>query len=605
MTLFTNENVSKYKNTVESWMNESCYCLKYDDTLYDAASIMIENEITQIAVIDDNRCIIGIISYSRLLKALLNGHTSDQLVENWISTNFTYLYNDEYIHELPSPLGNDIPVLDRNKRVIGTFPAARKITELHQQLQSLEEIVNMYEICFDTAYEGITVVDEKGYIRLINHSYSRFVRMRKEDAVGKHCTEVIDNTRLPVVLETGIPERLNAVILQGQEMVAHVIPIWKKGKIIGAIGMLVFEGASEIFQAFDKLQMLKETNNEQIVFEIPQKDEEKITFDKIIGESKSIGEVKKIARRAAKTMATVLINGESGAGKELFANAIHQLSPVKGGPFISINCAAIPDELLESELFGYAHGAFTGAKKGGKPGKFELAHNGTLFLDEIGDMSLHLQTKLLRVLQEQKFSRIGGIGEIKVNVRIVAATNQPLEKLVKEGSFRKDLYYRIHIVSLSIPPLKERKSDIPLLVSHLLENIYKKHQLGPIKLCREVMERFIVYDWPGNVREMANILERIVVTSEQQQISVQDLPLCFSDHDDVYIENRNEHITQNERENNPVSFALSNHKTVSEEQERAIIENVLQKVDGNKSKAAKILGIHRTTLYKKMAKYHF
>ncbi|WP_078379910.1 sigma 54-interacting transcriptional regulator [Sutcliffiella halmapala] len=618
----------QYKDSiVQDWMDDEYYSVQVNDSIFKAAKIMSEYEITSIAVVNKDRTVKGIVSSSIVMKAFLSGLPIEQEIQSIMVTEFTTLYADEPINEDSLYFPTVIPVVDREKRLIGSFPSKRKIVnkvlELHEQNQSLDQIVKMYEVCFDTAYEGITVVDENGIIQLFNSSYSRFVRMKKDDVIGKHCTEVIENTRLPVVLETGIPERSNAVMLQGQEMVAHVIPIWKNTKVIGAIGMLVFEGVSELAKAFDKLQVLKETSNKQFTLEIPKQEKEKITFDKIIGESKSIGEVKKIARRAAKTMATVLIIGESGVGKELFAKSIHHLSPVKNGPLISLNCAAIPDELLESELFGYDPGAFTGASKGGKPGKFELAHNGTLFLDEIGDMSLHLQAKLLRVLQEQKFERVGGISEINVNVRIIAATNQPLEKLVEKGAFRKDLYYRLNIVPLHIPPLKNRKADIPVLVSHLLEAASKKHHLSSIKISREVMEKFIQYDWPGNVREMANILESLVVLTDQNQILLQDLPPHLTSYlmPNEYTKPTKtsslasqptlstvRELTQQSyslpQGNIATSDLLVNQKEANDELERELILSILQKVAGNKSKAAKILGIHRTTLYKKMAKYH-
>lgn len=607
---------------VQDWMDENYYTVEVMDSIFKAASIMAEYKIHSLVVLDTDRTAIGVITSSTMLKALLQGIPFEQNIQSIMSNDFTFLYAEDLIKEISFQIDTPIPVLDSHNRLIGSFPSKskiiQKIGELQEQNQSLDRIVRMYEVCFDTAYEGITVVDEHGIIQLFNNSYSRFVRMRKDDVIGRHCTEVIDNTRLPVVLETGIPERSNAVLLQGQEMVAHVIPIWKNSKVIGAIGMLVFEGVSELSKAFDKLQILKETTNKQFALELPKKVEEKMTFDKIIGVSSSIGEVKKIARRAAKTMATVLIIGESGVGKELFTKSIHHLSPVKNGPLISINCAAIPEELLESELFGYDQGAFTGARKGGKPGKFELAHNGTLFLDEIGDMSLPLQAKLLRVLQEQKFERVGGISEVNVNVRIIAATNQPLEKLVEEGGFRKDLYYRLNIVPLLIPPLKERKEDIPVLVSHLLETAYKKHQLAPITLSREVMEKFIEYEWPGNVREMANMLESLVVLTDENQITLQNLPTYITCHlidNDLKLSSETAHPTipsintnlynQNQEPKSASAINLLVHqKEVNEELEYELITSTLQRVDGNKSKAAKILGIHRTTLYKKMAKYH-
>lgn len=639
MNVLNNKSVSYniFKDgIVEDWMEEESYLLQIHDSIFKAANIMSKYEIDNIAVVNEDCIVKGIVTFSIIMRAFLNGIPLEQEIQNIMIKKFPVCYADEPINELSFQFGTRIPVLDRNGRLIGRFPSTRRLLNqfflLSEKVQSLDQIVKMYDLCFDTAYEGITVVDQNGVIQLFNNSYSRFVQMRKEEVIGKHCTEVIDNTRLPVVLETGIPERNNAVILQGQEMIASVIPIWRHDKVIGAIGMLVFEGVSELSKVFDRMQTLKDkSSHKQITLEYPKKDEETITFDKIIGESSSIGEVKKIARRAAKTMATILIIGESGVGKELFTKAIHNLSPVKNGPLISINCAAIPDELLESELFGYNHGAFTGASKGGKPGKFELAHNGTLFLDEIGDMSLHLQAKLLRILQEQKFERIGGINEIHVNVRIIAATNQPLEQLVEKGTFRKDLFYRLNIIRLHIPPLKNRKTDIPILVSKLLEDSCNKYQIPPVKLSREVLESFIQYDWPGNVREMANLLESLVVLSDQARIQLEDLPPHLTDYlmktknkyskyssektGQISTQTINPLITTDleldqqlssphQGNSSTTSNLLINEKVANEERERDLISNILQKVDGNKSKAAKILGIHRSTLYKKMLKHH-
>lgn len=586
----------EFGGIVGDWIDMESHTVHLYQSIFQAMEIMAEYELDNLAVVNEEHRVIGIVSSGKIMKAVLKGVSLNTQVQQIMSTPFTTYYVDDPVNEHSFYVGAKRPVLDRDERFIGFFPsmsgALNNFFKLSEERQSLEHIVKMYEFCFDTAYEGITVVDQNGIIQLFNNSYSRYAKMKKEDAIGKHCTEVIENTRLPVVLETGIPERSNAVVLQGQEMVAHVIPLWQNNKVIGAIGMLVFEGVTELSKAFERIQSLKGNTNEAVSIEYPKKAEEIVTFDKIIGESSTIGEVKKIARRAAKTMATVLITGESGVGKELFAKSIHNLSPVKNGPLISINCASIPDDLLESELFGYEHGAFTGAKKGGKPGKFELAHNGTLFLDEIGDMSLHLQAKLLRVLQEQKFERIGGIHKIHVNMRIIAATNQPLESLVEEGKFRKDLYYRLHIISLHIPPLKNRKVDIPILVSHLLKEACNKHNIRQVEISREAMEKLIQYDWPGNIREMANLLESLVVLIDSNRVQLADLP------PHIYNNKTDQSIS-----NSSNAQLLVHEKEVHDERERDIIIEILQKVDGNKAKAAKILGIHRSTLYKKMSKY--
>ncbi len=239
-----------------------------------------------------------------------------------------------------------------------------KYKEAEKRIQELENSIEWFKVCFDTAYEGITIVDEHGYIRMMNDAYCRFISVRKEDVIGRYVEEVIENTRLPVVLQTGIPERNQAHRLLGQDMVVHRIPIWKENRVIGAVGMLIFEGVSELYQIFDRMQVLHEKiGDSRIVIEAPRPKNNKVTFDQIIGESEAIAEAKKVARRAAQTSATILLTGESGVGKELFAKAIHSLSPFQNGPLVIVNCASIPENLLESELFGYEEGAFTARKK--------------------------------------------------------------------------------------------------------------------------------------------------------------------------------------------------------------------------------------------------
>ncbi len=297
----------------------------------------------------------------------------------------------------------------------------------------------------------------------------------------------------------------------------------------------------------------------------------------IVYKSKAMEQVMEIVRRVAPTGTTVLITGESGTGKELIARAIHILSGRKGR-FVPVSCAAIPEHLIESELFGYEKGAFTGAVRS-KPGKFELAHQGTLFLDEIGEMPLNLQVKLLRVLQDKEIERLGSTKAVKVDIRIVAATNRELEKLVKEGKFREDLFYRLNVVRIHIPPLRERREDIIPLAEHFLK-VFSREMHKPIEgFSREAKQLLLSYDWPGNVRELQNAVERAVVLTRYNFIMPEDLPIArTSDSDRVQ------------------SLRL-------EDVERAHIKKVLEMTEYNISRAAELLGIHRNTLREKMKRY--
>ena len=307
----------------------------------------------------------------------------------------------------------------------------------------------------------------------------------------------------------------------------------------------------------------------------------------IIGDSKKVKAAKDYVLKAAQSASTILLLGESGTGKGLFARAIHFCGIRKDGPFIKVNCSAIPETLLESELFGYEEGSFTGAQKGGKIGKFELANDGTIFLDEIGDMPYSMQAKLLRVLQEREIERVGGHHSIPVDVRIIAATNKDLREGIKANHFREDLYYRLDVLSLTIPPLREMSSDIPLLVEGLIERICKKHHIPPKTVSDEVMSVFCRYPWPGNVRELENMLERLLNLVEDKTIGIDHLPPHLWQH------------VQSARYLAPGCSLV--HMTA--EVERDAIINAMKATKNNRSKAAKLLGLHRSTFYEKLNRY--
>lgn len=331
-----------------------------------------------------------------------------------------------------------------------------------------------------------------------------------------------------------------------------------------------------------KLNIKKALNNQRIIIEnryLKEELEQQYKDLKIIGGSKAITGVLSTVARVAPTDSIVLVRGESGTGKELVARAIHALSQRKDEKFIPVSCAALPETLLESELFGYERGAFTGAAKK-REGRFELADGGTLFLDEIGDIPLETQVKLLRVIESQKFERLGGKDTLNVDVRIISATNQDLEKKTKEKSFREDLYYRLNVISIFIPPLRERKEDIITLVEHFVNKSNQKCAKDIKGITQKAKEILLSYDWPGNVRELENIIERGVVLSRGEALDEEDLSsLSFG-----------------RRKGMPSDLSLK-------EMEKSHILNVLEKTDWNLGKAAEMLGIHRNTLRLKMKEY--
>ena len=452
-------------------------------------------------------------------------------------------------------------------------------SQVHRQLE-------MYELILESIYNGIMVTDAEGYITHFNRPYGQFLGLDPEAQIGKHCTDVIENTRMHIVAETGKPEINQSHRIKGQNMVVQRIPIWKDGKVIAVFGQVMFKDIKDVSKLANKLSML-ESKVKLYEEELITLRSTRYTFDSIIGTSQAISILKKEALNAATNQFPVLITGDSGTGKELFAQAIHHASPRKLYPFVRINCSAIPKDLLESELFGYEKGAFTGAKAEGKPGKIEIANHGTVFLDEIGDLPLEMQPKLLRVVEEKEFERVGGTRVIRSDFRVVAATNQNLEKMLSDGRFRKDLFYRLNVMPLNIPPLRERRDDIIQLAQHFMQQMAQEAALPEIKMGPEAEKALMRHDWPGNVRELLNVLERTLSSIETDTIRLVDLPFYL-------------HRT-------PKKSPQQNQTSIKEVQamaEKEAIRYALKEANHNKVRAAKILGIHRTLLYKKMKKHN-
>lgn len=443
----------------------------------------------------------------------------------------------------------------------------------------------MIDTIIANAFEGIVVVDEKGYIVYMNESYSNFVEVENDVAIGKHVTEVIENTRMHLVVQSGKEELADLQYIRGNYMIANRIPIFnKQGKVIGAFGTILFRDTSE----WDKMNSHVKSMMSRIQNYLQEYESQtgvKYSLEDIIGESEVIVSLKDKVKQIAPSDVSVLIRGESGTGKELFAHSIHQLSNRSSMPFIKVNCAAIPEHLLESELFGYEDGAFTGAKKGGKKGKFQLADGGTLFLDEIGDMSLPMQIKLLRALQEGEVEPIGASRPIKVDVRIIAATNRPLEKMIEEKRFREDLYYRIHVIPFHIPSLRDRKEDLPILANHFLRKISKRTGKRVRNISPEVLQVFSKSPWPGNIRELENVIQAAVHFSVGETLIIQSLPDYFKD-------------------SFTINLGVKTLKETLEETEKQVIIGAIEKNDGDKLLAAKQLGISKSSLYEKIKKYN-
>lgn len=490
-------------------------------------------------------------------------------------------------------LVNKTPLIDGGQ-ISGAIAFFQDLTELEsiaEEIGSVKRLNQTLKTVLDIGYDALAVVNEEGLVVLVNRTFLDFLNRRESEVINRPISEVIENSRLHVVVKTGIPELNDIQFIDGKPYVVSRLPIVKDGQVIGAVGKISFRRVDELRELASRL----ETMNNKLTHLQDQLKKVRLReglycFEEIITINPAMQSLLNEARQAAHGLSTVLISGESGVGKELMAQAIHLESPRRDKPFIKVNCAAIPENLLESEFFGYLPGAFTGAGRGGKSGRLDSADGGTLFLDEIGDMPFSLQGKLLRVLQEQAFERIGGTSTIRVDIRFIAATNQDLAEKVKVGAFRSDLYFRLNVIPIPIPPLRERKEDILPLVHAFLRKYNNIFGMKVSDISAEVLSLLRLYSWPGNVRELENVIERAMNFTGGEIINVEHMPphlRSMAWQEQGFSKN-------NELYSGPV------YRSKREEQERKLIAEALKKTGGNKSEAARVLGLSRSWLYEKI-----
>jgi len=457
--------------------------------------------------------------------------------------------------------------------------ASKRISEQQRELHQFRELV-------EQLYDGIVMCDRAGIVTMINQTYCDFLGTTMEEAIGKPITEVIENTRMPQVMETGIAELGHLMRVGSRDILVSRMPLREGDKIVGALGKVIFNDLRELRNLVERYNLM-ESKLDYYRQEWKRVVGARYTFHSIFADHPLIKEAIQLAKKISSSRSSILILGESGTGKELFAHAIHADSPRADGPFIRVNCAAIPKDLLEAELFGYEEGAFTGARKGGKPGKVELAHRGTLFLDEIGDMPLDMQSKLLRVLQEKEVERIGATRPTQVDIRVIAATHRSLETLIKEGTFREDLYYRLQVFTIQIPPLRVQGSSILAMANHLIQKLNSELCASVTGMSPRVEAILLSHSWPGNVRELQNVLERAVQVADHGKLEPVHLP--------PYLQERKVVVNG---ENVTLDLEAELAKT-----EKRVLLAALQRAGGNKVKAASLLGMHRASLYRKLEKY--
>ncbi len=620
--------------------------LQKNESVYEAKNILVKHRIGHAVVLNTENEVVGVMTKSDLinglikrsenlvhrLKSLMN-HLQESVIAVDLQLKITSINNkamtlfnvteDEILHQPVSDVFPDLaqelkqtintregidskridlhntttfssffPINEWGK-VNGAMVVLKDVTDFEKiatELESTKRIEKILDSALEAAYDAVVITDNDGNVTKANATFlTLFGYPTIEDILGKSINRL--TPALPIQQTPSATHRPDAKLIEINERKAifNQMPIIQNNKKIGDIYKIIYEQLDvwkDLLQHMDRLESELSFYRRELKRISAKSD----PFFSFVSKSDKIKHIKKEAHIAAKSFANVLLTGESGTGKELIADGIHRASG-RTGAFIKINCAAFPENLLESEFFGYADGAFTGARKGGKPGKFELAHRGTLFLDEIGDMPQSLQAKLLRVLQEKEFERIGDTETIKVDVRIITATNKDLLKLVQEGHFREDLYYRVHVINLHLPPLRERPDDIPILVEHFLQKLKMKTDKDVVGLMPEAIQKLQSYHWPGNVRQLENIIERSFHFTNDRWIDSQSI-LLDSDWNEGNSLNFESQLT-----------TVGNRQSILDEADKNMLLQALEHSNGNRTAAAKLLGISRSTLYQKLKKY--
>ncbi|MEL7604584.1 MAG: sigma 54-interacting transcriptional regulator [Sedimentibacter saalensis] len=488
-----------------------------------------------------------------------SGEKVDAILGGTLAENLALEYNIPTVFLETSTAAIDTSI-NEAKRIL---KATRNEKEKSERFKSILQYIN----------EGVISIDSDGKITTFNSAARKIMKISGKDLIGLPINEITSNTKLIDVMEKNKPI-LGQILLMGKtQVLANILPIVIKDKTVGAVA--TFQDISKI-QEYEQRIRAKFLDKGHVA---------KYSFSDIIGNSDAMVKAIEKAKKYSDNNGTILITGESGTGKEMFAQSIHKESPRKNGPFVAVNCAAIPKTLLESELFGYEEGAFTGARRAGKSGLFAEAHGGTIFLDEIGEIDIELQPRLLRVLQEREIRPVGSTKVIPIDIRIIAATNKNLLEQVEQGAFRSDLYYRLNILKLKIPALRNRNGDIELLSKYFVNKISAKYNKD-VKLSSKAINKLKIYDWPGNIRELENVIENLVV-------------LC----DDTITEDDFEELMDQEHVTEQNNFFIDENAETLEDIKKKYILKILSQCDNNQTLAAEILGISRTHLWRLLNNY--
>lgn len=635
-------------STITTSMIKSVVTINESASLYVARDTMLDANVSHAVILNNQQEVTGIMSKSNIIEGItsevsIGVNRLQSLLENLQDAvilvdpdlNLTLLNNaakdmfnfenidlhqpiqnlfPQFIRPLRNTLINDkiieaqrinlaektviasfIPVkrLEKTEGAMVVFRDVTAYESIANELESTKILKETLNSAIELAYDGVVITDKFGKITMANQGFIQLYKFENtDDLIGNAISSIAPEIPADKSLVHFESIKAELIEINEQTCILTQTPIFQNDEMIGMISKIMFQQLDVWKSLFSRMSELE---NELTYYreEMNNLTDEHDYFESLISVSKKMNLLKKEASIGAKSQANILITGESGTGKGLIAEAIHEASNQKG-KFLTVNCAAIPSELLESEFFGYEEGAFTGAKIGGKKGKFELAEGGTLFLDEIGDMPLTLQVKLLRVLQDKQFERVGGSETIHSDVRIITATNQKLFQLVKDDLFREDLYYRINVIQIHMPALRERLEDIPVLCDYFIQKFNRVMNKKIEGISDKALEYLKAFHWPGNIRQLENILERACIYADTDIIKVSNLP------DSILL-----HSTELETLENNIEKkqTITDRKELIDDTEKMIIIDALRSASGNKSNAAKLLNISRSTLYQRIKKY--
>lgn len=591
---------------VKDIMTKSDLRLKENNTFYEASQLFSDNRVEVIPILDKKDILVGVITKNDIIKNFIKGTSPDTYVKYLLSSITNIINENCKISDCIDKAKSYMAVTNSEGKFVGNFSmnnmykyrfanSLEKINDLKQRLNCNNECgivkLNCIELdaIIEASFDGIYITDGKANTLKINKSYENITGLQRKNMIARNMYELakegyISKSSTLMVLKNGKSNTIEQEFSTGKKVLVSSSPIFDDK---GNINMVVtnVRDITELYELQDQLaKNMKLT--EKYYSEIEAMRIQYLNLSDIIAKDKATINLLEVAKRVANVGTTVLILGETGVGKEEVAKFVHENSKRKGKNFIRINCGAIPQNLIESELFGYVKGAFTGANKEGKMGLFEVADGGTVFLDEIGELPLDIQVKLLSVLEEGEVERIGDVKPIKIDVRVLAATNRNLEDMIKAKTFREDLYYRLNVVPLIIPPLRKRREDIIPLIQHFLSKLNNKYNFEKT-FTIEALNTLYNYSWPGNVRELKNIVERVIVMGSGNKIFKSDLPIK---------------ISPNMMEKDTGYGEICNLKEAVEKVEDKLISNAFDKA-GNVRDAAKLLGINSSTFFRKRKRY--